>query len=107
MTLYFLLKGGLRMDCEAVHQITIDCNERWSETLHQIAKDCAEGRCETAMKGGEVAKRSVVAAWMLYDIWVWFSGKGGARNLVFFRVKWLRPAMKGTSCVLRLLVGSF
>ena len=30
-----------------------------------------------------------------------------ARNLVFFRVKWLRPAMKGTSCVLRLLLGSF
>ena len=25
--------------------------------------------------------------------------EAGARNLVFFRVKWLRPAMKGTLCV--------
>ena len=25
--------------------------------------------------------------------------EAGARNLVFFRVKWLQPAMKGTSCV--------
>ena len=25
--------------------------------------------------------------------------EAGARNLAFFRVKWLQPAMKGTSCV--------
>ena len=31
--------------------------------------------------------------------WAWFWGKAWARNLVFFRVKWHRPAMKGTSCV--------
>ena len=30
-----------------------------------------------------------------------------ARNLVFFRVKWLQPAMKGTSCVRRLRLQSF
>ena len=39
-----------------------------------------------------------------------FGGEAGARNLVFFRVKWLQPAMKGTSCVRRLwlwLFGSF
>ena len=30
--------------------------------------------------------------------WASFWGKAGAGNLVFFRVKWLRPAMKGTSC---------
>ena len=29
------------------------------------------------------------------------------RNLVFFRVKWLQPAMKGTSSVRRLRLGSF
>ena len=29
------------------------------------------------------------------------------KNLVFFRLKWLRPAMKGTSCVRRLRLGSF
>ena len=35
--------------------------------------------------------------------------EAGARNLVFFRVKWLQPAMKGTSCVCvrRLRFGSF
>ena len=33
--------------------------------------------------------------------WVSFLEKAGAGNLVFFRVKWLRPAMKGTSCVRR------
>ena len=34
-------------------------------------------------------------------------GKAGARNRVFFRVKWLRPAMKGTSCVRRVRLRSF
>ena len=29
------------------------------------------------------------------------------RNLVFFRVEWLQPAMKGTSCVRRVRLGSF
>ena len=32
--------------------------------------------------------------------------EAGARNLVFFRVKWLQP-MKGTSCVRRVRLGSF
>ena len=31
----------------------------------------------------------------------------GARSLVFFRVKWLQAAMKGTLCVRRLGFGSF
>ena len=33
--------------------------------------------------------------------------EAGGRNLVFFRVKWLQPAMKGTSCVRRVRLGSF
>ena len=33
--------------------------------------------------------------------------EAGARNLAFSRVKWLQPAMKGTSCVRRLRLGSF
>ena len=33
--------------------------------------------------------------------------EAGARNLVFFRVEWLQPAMKGTSCVRRVRLGSF
>ena len=36
-----------------------------------------------------------------------FEEEAGARNLVFFRVKWLQPAMKGTSCVRRVRLGSF
>ena len=38
---------------------------------------------------------------------VCFGEEAGARNLVFFRVKWLQPAMKGTSCVRRVRLGSF
>ena len=32
--------------------------------------------------------------------------EAGARKLVFFRVKWLQPALKGTSCVRRLRLRS-
>ena len=35
-----------------------------------------------------------------------FGEEAGARILVFFRVKWLQPAMKGTSSVRRLRPGS-
>ena len=35
-----------------------------------------------------------------------FGEEAGARILVFFRVKWLQPAMKGTSSVRRLRLGS-
>ena len=38
---------------------------------------------------------------------LWFGEEAGARNLVFFRVKWLQPAMKGTSSVRQLRLGSF
>ena len=36
-----------------------------------------------------------------------FGEEAGARNLVFSRVMWLQPAMKGTSCVRRVRLGSF
>ena len=36
-----------------------------------------------------------------------FGEKAGARNLVFFCVKWLRRAMKGTSCVRQVQLRSF
>ena len=36
-----------------------------------------------------------------------FGEEAGARNLVFFRVKWLQATMKGTSCVRRVRLGSF
>jgi hypothetical protein len=31
--------------------------------------------------------------------------EAGARNFLFFRVKWLQPAMKGSSCVWRVHAG--
>ena len=35
-----------------------------------------------------------------------FGEEAGARNLAFFRVKWLQAAMKGTSCVRRVRLRS-
>ena len=46
-----------------------------------------------------------MAAWMLHGLC--FGEEAGARNRVCFRVKWLQPAMKGTSSVRRLRLGSF
>ena len=36
-----------------------------------------------------------------------FGEEAGAPNLVFFRVKWLQPTMKGTSSVRRVRLRSF
>ena len=36
-----------------------------------------------------------------------FGEEAGARNLVFFRVNWLQPAMKGTSSARQVRFGSF
>ena len=70
-------------------------------------------RREVVTKGicdeGKWWRREVVrigmAAWLLHGLC--FGEEAGARNLVFFRVKWLRATMKGTSCVRRLRFGSF
>ena len=37
----------------------------------------------------------------------WLQEEARARNRVFLRVKWLQPAMKGTSCVRQVRFGSF
>ena len=52
-----------------------------------------------------VMLRNALTACMLHGFC--FGEEAGARNLVFFRVKWLRPAMKGTSCVRQLRLRSF
>ena len=63
-------------------------------------------RREVVTKGsgdeGNAEKCIVMAAWMLHALCC--GEEAGARNLVFFRVKWLQPAMKGTSCVRRFLL---
>ena len=50
-----------------------------------------------------------IALEWLHDVaWAMCVGEeAGARNRVFFRVKWLQPAMKATSSVRRLRLGSF
>ena len=65
------------------------------------------------------ANRIVMAAWMctwcckthcdgcMNVAWACVGEEAGARNLAFFCVKWLQPAMKGTSYVWRLRLGSF
>ena len=52
-----------------------------------------------------VADRIGMAAWMLHGLCC--AEEAGARNLVFFRVKWLQATMKGTSSVRRLRLRSF
>ena len=52
-----------------------------------------------------VADRIGMATWMLHGLCC--GEEAGARNLVFFRVKWLQATMKGTSCVRRLRLRSF
>ena len=58
----------------------------------------ATGCCETHCHG------CMHVAWAMF----WGGSRSTRlRNLVFFRVKWLQPAMKGTSSVRRLRLGSF
>ena len=54
---------------------------------------------------GDAAKCIAMAAWMLHGLC--FGEEAGARNLVFFRLKWLQAAMNGTSCVRRGRLRSF
>ena len=73
-------------------------NEGWCVTLHHITMRSVR---LYSMKGGKTHCHGCM------DVtWALFWGKAGAGNLVFFRVKWLRPAMKGTSCVRRVRLGS-
>ena len=51
-----------------------------------------------------VADRSLVAAWMLHG--ACFVGKSRSTKPCLFRVKWLQPAMKGTSMYLGCAAGA-
>ena len=50
-------------------------------------------------------------AWAMFWGGSWsttcFGEEAGARHFMFFRVKWLQPAMKGTSFVRRVRLRSF
>ena len=93
-------------------------NEGWWVTLHHITMRRVR---LYSMKGGVLlyitsqwgVERCGLGTWSCkthcngcMDVtWASFWGKAGAGNLVFFRVKWLRPAMN-TSCVRRVRLRS-
>ena len=58
--------------------------------------------CGSCISGGRLHWNGCM---MLHGLCV--GEEAGARNLVFFRVKWLQSAMKGTSSVRRLRLRSF
>ena len=106
----------------SIHQKRIDYDEGWCARMGSgeegtwwwrgVVKKGSDDEGEwwireVMMKGsGEVvADRIGMAAWMLHGLCC--GEEAGARNLVFFRVKWLQATMKGTSCVRRLRFGSF
>ena len=60
---------------------------------------------QNAFLDAVVPDRIGMAASMLHAVCC--GEEAGARNRVFFRVKWLQPAMKATSSVRRLRLGSF
>ena len=121
------MKGGVRlyitkqyMQWRVVWDFTSDDKEKW-------------WRREVVTKGsGVFADRIGVAAWLLSSgvamcverllrwccetycngcmnvAWALFwGGSWWSTKPCFFRVKWLQPAMKGTSCVRRLRLRSF
>ena len=68
-----------------------------------VASSCFGCACVCVVIGcfGICACRSHCNGCMMLQ-GICFGEEAGARNLVFFRVKWLQPAMKGTSSVRRL-----
>ena len=82
-----------------------DCRSHWNGCMLVIILCYHEHREMQICLPRDAAKCFVMAAWILYGLC--FGEEAGARNLVSFRVKWLQPAMKGTSCVRRLRLGSF
>ena len=113
------LQIGLRLDlegCCAIETWPWRVLRDWDLTLKGAALTLKggvrlrldlEGWCaiETWPWWRVVADRIVKAAWMLHGQCC--GEEARARNLVFFRVKWMQPAMKGTSCVRRVRLGSF
>ena len=75
----------------------------WLHDCCHLVVPCA--LINTCRFASAASKRIVMAAWMLHGACV--GEEAGERNLVFFRGKWLQPAMKGTSCVRLVRLRSF
>ena len=89
------MKGGVRLWCETWHHTTIhSCNGCMIVVIW-----CCHVR--RYMRVSHVMLQN--ALWWLHECCMGLVvEEAGAPNLLFFRVKWLQPAMKGTSCVWRL-----
>ena len=88
--------SGCRSQCNGcMIVVVLSCHVRREMRVGNLKLPSLDAHGNTRDAGWEleVAKRVVMAAWMLHGLR--FGGKPGAGNLVFFRVKWLRPAMKG------------
>ena len=97
-------------------RMTLICNntlnEGWCEsvvwdldhiTIH-LMKGGVRLWCETWRRITIHSMKAGVRLWCE----TWLGEEAGARNRVFFRLlKWLQPALKGTSCVRRVRLGSF
>ena len=80
---------GCRSPCNGCMNVVMFCRRVPREMRAGLATSCCKTQCQGCMN----------VAWGLLWGGSWSTG---ARSLVFFHVKWLQPAMKGTSCVRRL-----
>ena len=64
---------------------------------------CSCVHSSMALLEAVVADRIGMAAWMLHAVCC--GEEAASRNRLFFRVKWLQPSMKGTSCLRRVRAG--
>ena len=89
-------------------------NEWWCVSLHSGGDRCVMGAWLLSLCAATCVERCRFATLCCkthcngcMDVaWASFWEKARAGNLVFFRVKWLWPAMKGTSCVRRVRLRS-
>ena len=99
------LQGGVR---RYITQQYTQWRVVWDFTSHNNTLN--EGWCETLHHEAIVWDIMLQnALWWLHErcTGAFLGEEAGAPNRVFFRVMWLQPAMKGTSCVRRVRLGSF
>ena len=110
--------GGSRSTKPCVFPCKVRCSRRWK--LPRLCGGCGWGRLVPSMRFATMVVPVCVVlcvSWscgarshwngcmMLHGLCV--GEEAGARIFFFFRVKWLQPAMKATSSVRRLRLGSF
>ena len=79
------------------------CRSQWNGCMIVVIWCCVE-RCGLATW---CCKMQCNGCMSVAGALFWGGSRSTKWNLVFFRVKWLQAAMKGTSCVQRVRLGSF